>query len=314
MATYTTGITREASLDPLIPTPVSAQVIKEMPQASAILQLARRVNMGTKTFRQPVLATLPEAYFVTGDTGMKQTSTVEWDNVILTAEELAVIVPIPEAYLDDSQVPIWNEIRPLIVEAIGRKLDLATLFGVSKPSTWSEAIEVQARVAGNTVTEGAGEDLADDIAALGEKLALDGIDLNGFAAAPSTGWRLRRLRSDDGIPIYQPLQGGGTAGSLYGYPLPEVKNGGWNKSVATVLAGDWTKAIIGIRQDMTFKMFTEGVISDDSGNVVLNLMQQDSVAMRVVMRVAFATANPVNPVNSSSSTRNPFAVLAPAAS
>jgi hypothetical protein len=40
-------------------------------------------------------------------------------------------------------------------------------------------------------------------------------------------------------------------------------------------------------------MFTEGVISDDTGKVILNLMQQDAVAMRMVMRLAYATVNPV---------------------
>ena len=73
--------------------------------------------------------------------------------------------------------------------------------------------------------------------------------------------------------------------------------------------GDWSKAIIGLRQDISFKMFTEGVISDDNGKVILNLMQQDSVAMRVVMRVAFATANPATRINTNSATRSPFAVV-----
>jgi hypothetical protein len=35
------------------------------------------------------------------------------------------------------------------------------------------------------------------------------------------------------------------------------------------------------------------VISDDSGNVVYNLMQQDAQAMRLTMRLAYAVANPV---------------------
>ena len=56
-------------------------------------------------------------------------------------------------------------------------------------------------------------------------------------------------------------------------------------------------------------MFTEGVVSDDDGRVILNLMQQDAVAMRVVMRMAFATANPVTALNASAQTRYPFGVV-----
>jgi hypothetical protein len=44
-------------------------------------------------------------------------------------------------------------------------------------------------------------------------------------------------------------------------------------------------------------MFTEGVVSDDTGKVILNLMQQDAVAMRMVMRLAYATVNPVTVMN-----------------
>ena len=60
-----------------------------------------------------------------------------------------------------------------------------------------------------------------------------------------------------------------------------------------MLAGDLSKSMIGIRSDISFKMFSEGVISDDTGKVILNLMQQDSVAMRMTMRLAYATVNPV---------------------
>ena len=60
-----------------------------------------------------------------------------------------------------------------------------------------------------------------------------------------------------------------------------------------MLGGDFSKAIIGVRRDISFKMFTEGVISDDTGKVILNLMQQDSVAMRMTMRLAYACVNPV---------------------
>jgi HK97 family phage major capsid protein len=117
------------------------------------------------------------------------------------------------------------------------------------------------------------------------------------------------LRSTDGIPIYQPdLQNGG-GGNLYGYPLSEVVNGSWDADEAELIAGDWSKAIIGMRQDITWKMFDQGVISDAGGAVVLNLMQQDSVALRVTMRVAYATSNPVTTLNTNANTRFPFGAI-----
>lgn len=314
MAGFTESISRNSSgSDPLVPEPFVAEVIKQMPQSSAIMSLARKVPMSTKTTRQPVLSALPEAYFVTGDTGLKQTSSADWDNLTLVAEEIAVIIAVPEAYMDDSAVPIWSEVRPLVAEAFGRRLDRTILFNESRPSTWGAAIVNSAIAAGNQVVEGAGDDLAQDVSELARKVAEDGAEVNGFAVAPGFNWRLTSLRSTDGIPIYAP-PAGGQPGTLYGYPLPQVRNGGWFPTVASMIAGDWSKAVLGVRQDMTFRVFTEGVISNSSGDVVLNLMQQDSVALRVVGRFAWQIANPINPVRTSSASRSYFGVLTPASS
>ncbi len=310
MATYTDSITSDSSNDPLIPTPVSDQIIQEMPKASAVLSLARRVIMSTKSQRQPVLSLLPQAYFVNGDTGLKQTTKQDWENLTLVAEEIAVIVPIPENYLSDAQVPIWDEVRPQIAAAFGRKIDLATLWGIDKPTTWGDAIGITAEIKGNVVTEGENDDLAVDIAETARKVALDGFSPNGFASGPALDWRLVGLRSDQGVPIYSMPQDG-VPGRIYGRPLGAVDNGGWDDARATLIAGDWSKAIVGLRQDITFRVFTEGVITDDSGNVVLNLMQQDAVALRAVMRLGWQVANPVTAVNPDAATRYPFAKLEP---
>jgi HK97 family phage major capsid protein len=318
MPTYSDSIISDAFVssttsDPLVPTPVSTQIIQEMPQSSAVLKLARRVTMSTKSQRQPVLSLLPQAYFVSGDTGLKQTSKQDWKNLELVAEELAVIVPIPENYLSDAQVPIWDEVRPRVAEAFGLAIDQATLFGINKPSTWGDAIEQTAEAKGNVVGEGEGDDLAVDIANTAKKVADDGFGVTGFASGPTLNWRLINLRSTTGEPIFnQQLQGMTPQNSLYGYPLGQTANGAWDDTRATLIAGDWGMAIVGLRQDISFRVFTEGVITDGNGAVVLNLMQQDAVALRATMRLGWQVANPVTSLNKNEATRYPFAVLEPA--
>ena len=305
--------------DALVPEPLAADIIQELPRSSAALSLMQRTTLSSKTQRVPVLDVLPVSYWVSGDTGMKQTTTQAWKNVVLVVEELATIVPIPQAYLDDADLPIWSQVQPRLVESAGQLIDNAVLWGVNKPGTWGESVFVGAKKALNVVKSGTGVDYGQDISNLAIKMIQTGYPVRGFAAMPGLSWKLVGLRSAQGIPIYEPnLQGGDASapGRLYGYPMTEVDNGSWNYSNtgAEILMGDFSKAMIGIRQDISFKMFTEGVISNDSGKVILNLMQQDSVAMRLVMRLAYATVNPVTILNPSSSitARWPFGAVLPA--
>ena len=82
-------------------------IFQDAPKNSTVMQLGRKLpNMTSKQTRVPVLSMLPLAYWVNGDTGFKQTSRQAWENVYLTAAELAVIVPIPEAVLADADFDI----------------------------------------------------------------------------------------------------------------------------------------------------------------------------------------------------------------
>jgi hypothetical protein len=256
-----------------------------------------RTTLSSKTQRMPVLDVLPMAYWVGGDTGMKQTSQMAWKNVIMVVEELACIVPIPIAYLDDADVPLWSQVQPRITEAVGALIDAAVLWGINKPTTWGEAVYTGAGKSGQVVVEGTGVDLGQDVTELGMMMAQSGYSVSGFAGMPGMAWKLAGIRSSQGIPVFQPDMSGTPGGKLYGYNITEIENGSWQVPAPTagalILAGDFKKAIIGMRQDITFKMFTEGVISDDTGKVILNLMQQDAVAMRMTMRLAYATVNPV---------------------
>jgi HK97 family phage major capsid protein len=304
-AVYNTKISRDESNDPLVPTPVAAQVIQEAAASSFVMTNARRVTMSSKTDRLPVLSTLPQAYWVSGDDGLKQTTTQDWENVTLTAEEAAVIIPVPEAYISDSQVPIWDEVRPRLAEAVAKLVDDACLFGTGAPASFTSNVYGHAIAAGNAVVKGAGTTkMWQNVARLGELVHKDGFSLNGFAGQPGFQWELIQEADGESRPIYDTAQA-----ALYGQPYFEVRSGGFDTSDAKLIGGDWSKAIVGMRQDISFKIFDQGVISDGSGNVVLNLMQQDSVAIRCVIRLGFAIANPATKVNETKATRSPFAVL-----
>lgn len=301
--------------DPLVPQPLINEIIQELPTQCATLNLARQVPMSTTTQRQPVLQLLPQAYFVNQgipDQGLKETTQQEWDNVDLVVEEIAAIVPVPDSYIADASIDIWGQLKPRLIEAIGKLIDQACLFGVGRPSTWSPAIVPASIAAGNRIVSGTGSDLPQDMAKLAELLTKEGIsNVSGWAVRPGFKWRMIQTRSGGAtqIPIYQPDLQDAQGGNVYGMPMREVNNGSWNPTIADLLLGDWSKAICGMRQDITFKMFDQGVLSDTSGKVIWNSMQQDGQAMRVVMRMAFATANPVTTLRPTLTNRYPFGIL-----
>ena len=315
MPTYNSGITRDGSNDPLVPTPVANQIIQELPTSSVVMRLARKVTMSSQTERMPVLSVLPQVYTVASDQTLKQTTYQDWDNVTLTAVECAALVPVPDAYLADSQISVWDEVRPRVVEAFGAYIDGLALFGVAPsgdttPSGWSNPLATSIVASDNDFKEADANDLAQATTLMAEAVTRDGFaTVNGFAAKPGIQWRLHGLRSaTDKMPIYTTDLANGGGGGLYGYPLHEVNNGAWDNDF-TFIGGDWSKAIVGVRQDITATMSDSAVISDGNGAIVLNAFQQDSTNFRFVMRLAWATANPITALNGNSATRFPFGAV-----
>jgi HK97 family phage major capsid protein len=310
MPTYNSLINRSDAAA-LIPEEISRQIIQNAVQYSAVLRLFRRVTMSRYQQRMPVLSALATAYFVSGDTGLKQTSEINWENKYLTAEEMAVIVPVPQSVLDDAEFDIWGEVRPRIEEAFGRALDAAVFFGTNKPSSWPNAIVVAAAAASQTVTSGTGIDIADDLGGengIMAKVEAAGYDTNFFVGALSIKSKLRGLRTAEGALIFQPSLSAGTPSTLYGQSLEFPINGAWNAASALMVCGDRNAGIVGVRQDMQVNVLDQAIIQDGSGAIIYNLAQQDMVALRATMRVAFQVPNPVTAMGSG----YPFAALVPA--
>lgn len=289
----------------------SRELIQDVAHASTVLTNGRVVSMSTSQTRMPVMSALPSAYFVDGDTGNKQTSEAGWTNTTIHAEELAVIIPVPEAVIADANFDVFGELRPHLATAFGKALDNAVLFGINKPATWGDSLLDGATAAGNVVTAGAGADLVADISAAMRAVETDGYEPTGIAA--SVGFRadLRDVADLNGQRIYHPGLTAGAPESVYGVPARFARNGAWLADVKAIV-GDWSQLVVGVRQDLTFKVLDQAVLTDSQGNVTLNLAQQDSVALRCVMRVGFAVPVPVS--HEAGASRYPFAVLATAGS
>lgn len=296
----------------LIPEEIATSIISGIEITSAAMRLMRRARMSRAQQRLPVLSALPTAYFVAGGGGLKQTTKMAWANKYLVAEEIAVIVPIPEAYLDDAEFDIWGEVKPKIAEAFAVAIDGAVLFGTNKPDTWGTDVYTHAVTAGNDVVRGAvgGQDVAGDVSDTMALVENDGFDINGHVARRSMRAVFRNLRDDNGQPIFAPGIPNKEPATLWGEPLQYISNAAWDAANASLITGDWNQAIFATRQDISYKMLTEASIHDDEGNLVYNFAQQDMVGLRCVGRFAYQVANAINREGTFSG-QSPFGVLHP---
>lgn len=315
MTTDAKIITR-TNAEALIPIETSSEIIKEVPKASAALQLFKQLpNMSAKQKTLPIASSLPTAYFLNGDTALKKTTNAEWDKLTLTAEEIAVIVPIPEAVFNDSQYSMWDEIKPQIVEAFGVAIDEAVFFGVNKPTSYPDAIVTAALAKNNKVELGTNEDIAGDIIGEGgvmSKVEEQGYKVTGFYADSKLEAKFRNLRDKNNQLLYTPGLTSEVPVSLVGRPMMYDETGIFDSTKALLIAGDFTKAVYSIRQDITYKVLDQAIIQNTDGTIAYNLAQQDMVALRCVMRLGVQVATPASRRGTTS--RYPFAVLTPATS
>lgn len=309
----------------LIPVEYSREIIQELPTESAFLRLARRLpNMSRREDKRPVLNSLPMAYFVnqtsgnTGDDdiGVKQTTQMEWGDLTLTAEEIACIIPIPENVIADADYNLWEEIIPQVRAAFGVVIDQAAFFGVNKPNSWPTAIAPGAVAAGNTIAVGTNADLASDIIGVGglmNAVEEDGFNVNGFYAANRMKAQLRDLRDSVKQFLFMRSLTETEPDRLAGEQIYFDRNGNFDISQYLMIAGDWSKAVYALREDIEYRLLTEATIIDPSTKeVVYALAQQDMAAMRFKMRLGVQVANPVTRANGTAATRYPFSVLTPA--
>jgi HK97 family phage major capsid protein len=281
---------------------------------SAVLQAFGSVPLGTKITNAPVLATLPEAQWVsesaTADEGKKPTSQATWANKQFVVEEVAVIVPIHEDVLEDATEALVAAITGAGGTAIGKKLDQAVLFGVDKPSTWlSNDLLAAAIAAGNgfeiSLTPGE-DDLAGSIFQAAGAVADSGADPTSILSASGLRFRLANLRASDGTAILSRTMGadGSFNDSIAGLDAAFVKNGAWDNSEAIALIADRSRVKIGVRQDVTVKFLDQATVGG------INLAERDMVAFRFKARYAYVLGNTLSSLGVAS---EPVAAVLPAA-
>jgi hypothetical protein len=127
-------------------------------------------------------------------------------------------------------------------------------------------------------------------------VAGQGYNVNKIAVAP--GWEFRVSAHRTNVLANNPVGGDQFPLMLAGLPIrtrplywPAPATSPALGSTDAIVA-DWDLVIAGIRKDVTLEPFREGVITDATGKVIQNLMQQDLTAVRATFRAGYYLATP----------------------
>jgi HK97 family phage major capsid protein len=287
----------------IIPHEYSQQIIEEATAQSAVLQLAQLLPMGTRITELPVPATLPTAEWITGanlppgGAGRKQYTSMRLAPQVVTAEEIAAVVAIPDQYLEDNTINLWNWCRPRLAEAIAARLDQTVLFGGPGIPLTFPVGGVTAALYSSTVDPAGAVDAVDGVNQAMSQVERQGLAVTGHSADIGTKGQFRGVRDANGSLLLGTEQVGqvqrptiyGVPVAYSGYPLASL-------NTAEFITGAWQYLVIGVRQDIRFRFDPSGVIVNPAnGQVEVSGFQDNVTPCKVWARFGCTIVKPITP-------------------
>lgn len=264
--------------DGTIPDKYNELIIKDVMEGSKVMQLAKYEEMDSKEKKFEYFAKGPGAYWV-GEGKKIKTSKPQWLNAKMVAKKLAVIVPCSRELLHYKVSDFFEKMKPKIAEAFYKKFDDAVILNADNP--FPQSLEESVMESGNSISTGL---TYDNILALEDILSDGDFDVNAFISTKKNRSTLRNVQKIENGVVVETLYDRAN-NTLDGYPVVDLKS----LEKGTLYAGDFDYMYYGIPYGMSYKISEEAQLStltNEDGTPV-NLFEQELVALRVTMDVAF---------------------------
>lgn len=249
--------------------------------ASAVMQLAQKVDLPGSGVSVPIITGEPEAEWVS-ETDEKPVSRPTFADKLMTPYTAAVIVPFSNQFRRD-KAALYNEIVRKLPQALARKFD-ATVFGAASGAPGSNFDTL-----GGAASVGIAGDTYAGLVAADQAVAAGGGILNGWALSPQARGLLLGAVDADGRPLFTGSAADGSVPRLLGAPTAVTKGvyapGAGEGAARLGFAGDWTSAHYGVVEDIQLDISDQATIND--GGTQLNLWQRNMFAVRVEFEVGF---------------------------
>jgi len=285
----------------VLPKEVSSEIWADMQEASAVQNLARRIDLPGSGVTIPVITGDAEAEWV-AETDEKPVDRPSFDSKDITPYTLAVIVPFSNQFKRDLAA-LYNECVRRLPGALAKKFD-ATVFAASGApgGNFAQLGGATAVAMGPHATDVKKNTYAGLVQAYTE-VANNGGALDGWALSSQAKGLLLGQVDTTGRPLLlDSIQNGSAVPQLLGEPVYYSKGVYAAGSPNTIgFAGDWDTAVWGSVEGISIS-FSEGTITDGTTEIevgeetaeipnLINLWQRNMFAVRAEIEIGFQVRN-----------------------
>ena len=268
-----------------LPSDISGEILQKTQEESAIMRLARRIDLPGRGVTIPVITGDPTAAWV-AETGVKPVSNGTPGTKLMQAFKVATIMTFSKELVRDAAA-LYRAIVEKGPAAIAKVFDQTIIGAVNAPSasnfdTFANCTAVSIANANNGTYLG--------LVAANGNIAQAGGRMNGVAVGAQGESLLFSAVDTTGRPIFMPSANDGSIGAVLGSRIVE-NNGLYVAGTSPApnivgIAGDWTQAKYGIVNGIEFSYADQASIDDGNGNTI-NLWQQNMVAVLVEAELGF---------------------------
>ena len=261
-----------------LPTEVSAEIIQKTQESSAVMQLARQINLPGRGLTIPVITSDPTASWV-GETESKPVSNPGLDTKTMRGYTLAVIVPFSNQFRRDMGA-LYDALISRLPNVLGAKFDNTVFGGTAAPG---DNFDTLASVTAHSISSDAYQGLLD----ADTQIALNGAINNGYVISPQAKGILLASKDKNDRPLFINSVAEGAIPLILGISTKVSRGVYIDGSPKTVgFAGDWTKAMYGVVEGVDITISDQATL-DLGGGSSINLFQQNMFAVRAEIEVGF---------------------------
>lgn len=258
-----------------VPVEIAKEIIKNIRAQASMLNVCKLENMTSDTKDLPYLTDSGAASWVNEGDSIG-TTIPKFSYPRLVAKKLAVIIPVTNEKNNDSVANVMEELKQAIADAFANAIDETMIFGVNSPFTTNLITAIGTQKV--TATVNPDKDISDAMGLVEDNKLVCSNLLMGNS-------QKKVLRELSNSASYK---GAITLTSAYDTPIEFVRNFDDTKAVA--ITGDFSKAIIGTREGIEYKVLDQATIG--TGETAINLAQRDMIAIKATMRLGFVVAEP----------------------